>query len=85
MILDGKFGKYGGTFVPELLIPALEELEKAFLKYKDDKKFNEELEYYLREFAGRPTPLYHAKISQRNLDVKYILKERICCTLEHIK
>ena len=61
MITDGKFGKYGGTFVPELIIPALEELEEAFLKYKDDEKFNEELEFYLREFAGRPTSLYFAE------------------------
>lgn len=74
MILDGKFGKYGGAFVPELLIPALEELEKAFLRYKDDKKFNEELEYYLREFAGRPTPLYHAKNLSEKLGCKIYLK-----------
>ena len=40
MIDDGKFGKYGGIFVPELLIPALEELETGFMKYKDDKDFN---------------------------------------------
>jgi tryptophan synthase beta chain len=74
MISDGKFGKYGGIFVPELLIPALEELEKAFLKYKDDKKFNEELEYYLREFAGRPTPLYHARNLSEKLGCKIYLK-----------
>lgn len=74
MILDGKFGKYGGAFVPELLIPALEELEKAFLKYKDDKKFNEELDYYLREFAGRSTPLYHAKNLSEKLGCKIYLK-----------
>lgn len=74
MILDGKFGKYGGIFVPELLIPALEELEKAFLKYKDDKKFNNELEYYLREFAGRPTPLYFAKNLSEKLGCKIYLK-----------
>lgn len=74
MLLDGKFGKYGGAFVPELLIPALEELEKAFLKYKDDKKFNEELEYYLRDFAGRPTPLYHAKNLSQKLGCKIYLK-----------
>lgn len=67
MIMSGKFGKYGGVFVPELLIPALEELEGAFLKYKDDKKFNKELEYYLEEFAGRPTSLYFA----RNLSEKW--------------
>jgi tryptophan synthase beta chain len=74
MISDGKFGKYGGIFVPELLIPALEELEKAFLKYKDDKKFNKELEYYLREFAGRPTPLYHARNLSEKLGCKIYLK-----------
>lgn len=74
MILDGKFGKYGGAFVPELLIPALEELEKAFLKYKDDKKFNEELDYYLREFAGRPTSLYYAKNISEKLGCKIYLK-----------
>ena len=38
LITDGKFGKYGGTFVPELIIPALEELEEAFLRYKDDRE-----------------------------------------------
>ena len=48
MITNGKFGKYGGTFVPELIIPALEELEAAFLKYKDDEKFVNELDYYLK-------------------------------------
>lgn len=74
MILKGKFGKYGGIFVPELLIPALEELERAFLKYRDDKKFNKELEYYLKEFAGRPTPLYHAKNLSKKLGCKIYLK-----------
>ncbi len=74
MISDGKFGKYGGIFVPELLIPALEELEKAFLKYKDDKQFNAELEYYLREFAGRPTPLYYAENLSKKLGCKIYLK-----------
>jgi len=74
MITDGKFGKYGGIFVPELLIPALEELEKAFLKYKDDKKFNEELDYYLQEFAGRPTALYYAKNLSEKLGCKIYLK-----------
>lgn len=74
MITDGKFGKYGGIFVPELLIPALEELEEAFLKYKDDEKFNEELDYYLKEFAGRPTALYYAKNLSEKLGCKIYLK-----------
>lgn len=74
MITNGKFGKYGGIFVPELLIPALEELEIAFLKYKDDEDFNAELEYYLREFAGRPTALYYARNLSQKLGCKIYLK-----------
>ncbi|HDN83249.1 MAG TPA: tryptophan synthase subunit beta [Candidatus Altiarchaeales archaeon] len=57
----GKFGNYGGMFAPEILMPALLELEKAFEKIRKDKAFWEELNSYLREFAGRPTPLYFAK------------------------
>ena len=74
MISKGKFGKYGGIFVPELLIPALEELEAAFLKYKDDKDFNTELNYYLKEFAGRPTSLYYAQNLSEKLGCKIYLK-----------
>ncbi|MBN2121826.1 tryptophan synthase subunit beta [Candidatus Micrarchaeota archaeon] len=55
------FGRYGGQFVPETLIPAMKELEAGYLKFKDDDGFREELEYYLREYAGRETPLYFAK------------------------
>ena len=74
MITNGKFGKYGGIFVPELIIPSLEELEEAFLRYKDDKKFNEELDFYLSEFAGRPTSLYHAKNLSKKFGCKIYLK-----------
>jgi tryptophan synthase beta chain len=74
MMESGKFGKYGGVFVPELIIPALEELEEAFLKYKDDEKFNTELQYYLKEFAGRPTSLYYAKNLSEKLGCKIYLK-----------
>lgn len=74
MISEGKFGKYGGIFVPELIIPALEELEAAFLKYKDDKKFTEELNFYLSEFAGRPTSLYFAKNLSEKFGCKIYLK-----------
>ena len=58
---NGKFGEFGGRFIPETLVPAVEELEQAYLKFKDDKDFRQELDYYLREYAGRPTPLYLAK------------------------
>jgi len=74
MISKGKFGKFGGVFVPELLIPALEELEAAYLKYKDDDEFNNELNYYLKEFAGRPTALYHAENLSKKLGCKIYLK-----------
>jgi len=65
--VEGKFGKYGGRYVPETLISALNELEETYIKLKDDERFNSELNYYLREFAGRPTPLYYAE----NLTRKY--------------
>jgi tryptophan synthase beta chain len=58
---DGKFGEFGGKYIPETLVPAVEELEEAYLKFKSDASFKKELDYYLREYAGRPTPLYYAK------------------------
>lgn len=71
----GRFGKFGGKFVPETLIPLLEELESAYLEAKRDKKFQEELNYYLREYAGRPTPLYFAeRITQKVGGAKIYLK-----------
>jgi tryptophan synthase beta chain len=57
----GRFGKYGGKFIPETLVPAINELELAYARYKDDPDFLRDLEYYLTTFAGRPTPLYYAK------------------------
>ncbi|MDQ3193916.1 MAG: tryptophan synthase subunit beta [Bacteroidota bacterium] len=58
---DGHFGKYGGRYVPEMLIGALEELEKTYFKAKKDKSFQKEFDYYLKTFSGRPTPLTFAK------------------------
>ncbi len=57
----GYFGDFGGKFLPETLIPALEELEHAYEKIKNDGDFQRELIYYLREYAGRPTVLYFAQ------------------------
>jgi tryptophan synthase beta chain len=57
----GHFGVYGGKFAPETLMPALDELEKAYLSARRDREFQAELDYYFREFIGRPTPLYFAK------------------------
>lgn len=58
---DGRFGKFGGKYIPETLVPAIEELSESYLKFKDDKGFKKELNYYLNHYAGRPTPLYFAK------------------------
>ena len=58
---DGKYGKYGGRFVPELLMPALLELEEAYLAAKKDKTFQDEVNYYSTQYVGRETPLYKAE------------------------
>ena len=57
----GEFGDFGGRYVPEMLEPALEELEEAYLKYKDDPEFKRDFNYYLKEYVGRPNPLYYAE------------------------
>ncbi len=60
MIQTGLFGTYGGVFAPETLMPALEELEAAFFQATEDASFEAELRRLLRDFAGRPTPLFFA-------------------------
>ena len=57
MRLDGRFGRFGGCFVPEILVPALEQLEAAFLDAEQDPEFLAELDHLLATYAGRPTPL----------------------------
>lgn len=59
--VNGRFGKYGGKYIPETLVPAIEELELAYEKHRLDAEFQKELSYYLTNYAGRPTPLYFAK------------------------
>jgi tryptophan synthase beta chain len=68
------FGKYGGQFVPETLIPALDELERAYQEFKMDKGYQKQLEILLKDFAGRPTPLYFAKRLSEYLSAKVYLK-----------
>jgi tryptophan synthase beta chain len=59
--VPGRFGPYGGRYVPETLMAALEELEREYEKARRDKKFRAEFERLLKEYAGRPTPLFHAR------------------------
>jgi len=58
---DGRFGDFGGKYIPETLAPAIEELERNYMKIRNDSTFKKELRQYLVEYAGRPTPLYFAK------------------------
>ena len=62
-----KFGEFGGQYVPEAVMQALIELEKEFNKIRNDQQFMEEYRYYLREYDGRPTPLYYAENLTRTL------------------
>jgi len=59
--VPGRFGVYGGRYVPETLMAALEELEREYDKAKSDKKFQQRLDYLLKQYAGRPTPLFFAQ------------------------
>jgi tryptophan synthase beta chain len=70
----GFFGPYGGRYVPETLISALDELERAFHKYKKDRDFVSELNGLLKDFCGRPTPLYDAANISRRWGAKIYLK-----------
>lgn len=82
--VKGKFDDFGGQFISETLMPALEELEAAYKKLKDDQKFKRELDYYLREYAGRPTPLYLAKNLSKMVGMKvYLKREDLAMTGAH--
>src|SRR6266540_2873691 len=63
----GHFGPYGGRYVPETLMHPLQELEEEYRRAQTDPAFQREFEYYLREFCGRPTPLYFAERLTREL------------------
>ena len=64
---NGRYGNFGGRFVPELLMPALLELEEAYEASKKDEGFQKELDYYLTEYVGRKTALYEAENLSRQL------------------
>jgi tryptophan synthase beta chain len=70
MRLNGRFGRFGGCFVPEILVPALEQLEAAFLDAQDDPGFAAELNDLLANYAGRPTPLTRCRNLPGNIYLK---------------
>src|SRR5438132_4387252 len=81
----GRFGAFGGRYVPETLIPALEELSTVYGKARRDPKFRTELDYYLRQYVGRPTPLYFAeRLTKKLRGAKiYLKREDLCHTGAH--
>ncbi len=85
LVSKGRFGRFGGRYVPETLMPALEELEVAYEEARDDPAYHEELAGYLREFVGRPTPLYLAERLSDDLGVLrvYLKREDLCHTGAH--
>ena len=72
--MGGHWGKFGGKFVPETLMVALEELSSAYKEAVKDRKFNEEVDYYLKQYAGRPTSLYYVERFSKKVGVKVYLK-----------
>jgi len=82
---QGRFGAYGGRYVPETLMPALLELEHEYNKAKKDRRFQSELAYYLKQYVGRPTELYFAeRLTKRLGGAKiYLKREDLCHTGAH--
>ena len=82
--VERQFGPYGGRFVPETLVPALDELEREWIAARADAGFQDELAALLREYVGRPTPLYlAARISERVGHPVYLKREDLLHTGSH--
>lgn len=81
----GRFGNYGGRYVPETLMPALLELEKVYVALRKDRGFQQEFRDRLKQYVGRPTPLYFAKQLTRTLGGAkiYLKREDLCHTGAH--
>jgi tryptophan synthase beta chain len=83
-VVEERFGPYGGRYVPETLIPALDELAAAWAEAREDAGFNQRLDLLRRDFIGRPTPLYLAqRLSERVGSTVYLKREDLCHTGAH--
>ncbi|MEK7817877.1 MAG: tryptophan synthase subunit beta [Actinomycetota bacterium] len=85
MSAPSRFGPYGGRYVPETVIPALDELGAAYERLRGDESFRAELQSLLKSFVGRPTPLYHAgRLSEKLGKARiYLKREDLCHTGAH--
>jgi len=81
---NGYYGRFGGAYIPEILHSNAELLKEAFARYADDPEFNAEFESLLRDYVGRPTPLYHAKRLSEHYSARiYLKREDLCHTGAH--
>ena len=82
--VDGFYGEYGGAFVPEMLYPNLEELKSNYEKIIDEEEFKNDYNKLLKEYVGRPTPLYFAsRLSKKYKTKIYLKREDLCHTGAH--
>ncbi len=82
--LERRFGPYGGRYVPETLVPALDELEREWLSARSDPAYLDELDALLRDYVGRPTPLYHAtRLSEATGGEVWLKREDLTHTGSH--
>jgi len=81
---SGFYGNFGGAYIPEMLYPNVEELRLNYLAITEQKSFKEEFQHLLKEFVGRPTPLYFAqRLSERYQALVYLKREDLCHTGAH--
>ena len=81
---NGYYGKFGGAYIPEMLYPNVEELRKNYLKIMHSATFKKEFDELLKEYVGRPTPLYFAKrLSEKYKTKIYLKREDLCHTGAH--
>lgn len=81
---EGYYGRFGGAFIPEILHSNVEKLKEAYFKYIDDPDFIKEYEGLLKDYVGRPTPLYHAHRLSEKYGIKiYLKREDLCHTGAH--
>ena len=81
----GFYGNFGGAFVPEMLFPNLDELEKNYNKIINDSNFQKDYNNLLKDYVGRPTPLYFAERMSEKYKCKIYFKEKIYVIPEHTK
>ena len=82
---DGFHGDFGGAFIPEMLFPNINELQRNYIKISESKEFKNEFNQLLNDYVGRPTPLYYAKRLSKKYKQKFILRERIFAIQVHTK